>query len=175
MRKPNRRVLPTIIGVSVLTTLAANTAVLIARGPDGDPAPSPQEKRSRYDAASGSTSLSPGAVAPLGKRLTPHVLVAAPSALPAATIAKIRGAKGVKGVEVVDAVQGMVAGKRVGLMGVDPSTFRNYTPKPTAQRTTISTTTRIRDSSRGGGSSGAFGFSSTMTMLRGDRQQRSPT
>ncbi|MEU6745398.1 C40 family peptidase [Spirillospora sp. NPDC046719] len=133
MRKPNRRILPTIIGVSVLTTLAANTAVLIARGHDGDPPPSPQEKRARYVAASGSTSLSPGAVAPLGKRLTPHVLVAAPSALPAATIAKIRGAKGVKGVEVVDAVQGMVAGKRVGLMGVDPSTFRNYTPKPTAQ------------------------------------------
>ncbi len=38
-----------------------------------------------------------------------------------------------KGVEVVDAVQGMVAGKRVGLMGVNPSTFRNYTPKPTAK------------------------------------------
>jgi cell wall-associated NlpC family hydrolase len=133
VRKPNRRILPTIIGVSVLTTLAANTAVLIARGDQADPPPSPQEKRARYVAASGSTRLSPGAVAPLGKRLTPHVLVAAPSALPAATVAKIRHAKGVKGVEVVDAVQGMVSGKRVGLLGVDPSTFRNYTPKPTAQ------------------------------------------
>ncbi|MGH3243919.1 MAG: C40 family peptidase, partial [Spirillospora sp.] len=77
--------------------------------------------------------LSPSAVAPPGRRLTPHVMVAAPSTLPPELVAKVRGAKSVKGVEVVDAVQGMVAGKRVGLMGVDPSTFRNFTPKPTAK------------------------------------------
>ncbi|MEO3822462.1 C40 family peptidase [Actinomadura sp. B10D3] len=131
MGKPNRRVLPTIIGVSVLTTLAANVAVLVARD---DPAEARhREQRARFVAASGSSKLSPYAVAPLGKRLTPHVLVAAPSTLPSAFVQKVRGAKGVQGVEVVDAVQGMVAGKRVGLMGVDPSTFRNYTPKPTAK------------------------------------------
>ncbi|MEU5991537.1 C40 family peptidase [Spirillospora sp. NPDC047418] len=134
MGKPNRRVLPTIIGVSVLTTLAANVAVLVAHddGP-ADPPRTQQQQRARYVAASGSTSLSPSAVAPLGKRLTPHVLVAAPTTLPADVVQRIRGAKGVQGVEVVDAVQGMVAGKRVGLMGVNPSTFRNYTPKPTAK------------------------------------------
>ncbi|WP_210748294.1 C40 family peptidase [Actinomadura latina] len=121
-----------IIGVSVLTTLAANVAVLISH--DDTPAQARQdEKRARYVAASGSTNLSPAAVAPLGKRLTPHVLVAAPSTLPADVVQKIRGAKGVAGVELVDAVQGMVAGKRVGLMGVNPATFRNYTPKPTAK------------------------------------------
>ncbi|MEU9866796.1 C40 family peptidase [Actinomadura sp. NPDC048021] len=132
MGKPNRRVLPTIIGVSVLTTLAANTAVLVARD-DGAADPPRGEQRARFVAASGSTGLSPTAVAPLGKRLVPHVLVAAPTTLPADLVQKVRGAKGVKGVEVVDAVQGMVAGKRVGLMGVNPSTFRNYTPKPTAK------------------------------------------
>ncbi|GAA2251671.1 hypothetical protein GCM10010402_03500 [Actinomadura luteofluorescens] len=132
MGKPNRRMLPTIIGVSVLTTLAANTAVLVARD-DGPAKARPGEQRARFVAASGSTGLSPTAVAPLGKRLTPHVLVAAPTTLPAGFVQKVREAKGVKGVEVVDAVQGMVAGKRVGLMGVDPSTFRNYTPKPTAK------------------------------------------
>lgn len=133
MVKPNRRILPTIIGVSVVTTLAANVAVLVARGGD-DPVTTPRgEQRARYVAASGRTSVSPDAVAPLSKRLTPHVLVAAPSTLPGDVVEKVRGAKGVKGVEVVDAVQGMVAGKRVGLMGVNPSTFRNYTPKPTAR------------------------------------------
>lgn len=132
MGKPNRRLLPTIIGVSVLTTLAANVAVLVAHD-DTPKSAQGGEKRARYVAASGSTSLSPTAVAPLGKRLDPHILVAAPSTLPADFVQKVRGAKGVKGVEVVDAVQGMVAGKRVGLMGVDPSTFRNYTPKPTAK------------------------------------------
>ncbi|MFI0371393.1 C40 family peptidase [Actinomadura sp. 1N219] len=133
MGKPNRRALPTIIGVSVLTTLGANVAVLVARGDDA-PAPGRGgEQRAQFVAASDSTRLSPAAVAPQGGRLTPHVLVAAPSTLPADLVAKVRRAKSVKGVEVVDAVQGMVAGKRVGLMGVDPSTFRNYTPKPTAR------------------------------------------
>ncbi|TDE30829.1 C40 family peptidase [Actinomadura sp. 6K520] len=133
MGKPNRRVLPTIIGVSVVTTLAANITVLVVRGGDGPADSARGEQRARYVAASGSMSVSPSAVAPLGKRLTPHVMVAAPSTLPAGLVEKVRGAKGVKGVEVVDAVQGMVAGKQVGLMGVDPSTFRNYTPKPTAK------------------------------------------
>ncbi|TDC97352.1 C40 family peptidase [Actinomadura sp. 7K507] len=134
MAKPNRRVLPTIIGVSVVTTLAANVTVLVARGgdePAGTPAAAAQ--RARYVAASDAVSASPTAVAPQGKRLEPHVMVAAPSTLPADVVQKVRGAKGVKGVEVVDAVQGMVAGKQVGLMGVNPSTFRNYTPKPTAK------------------------------------------
>ncbi|CNF24562.1 NLP/P60 protein [Mycobacterium tuberculosis] len=133
MGKPNRRILPTIIGVSVLTTLAANVAVLVAHEDAPADSPRAQQQRARYVAASGSTSLSSTAVAPLSKRLTPHVLVAAPTTLPADVVQRIRGAKGVQGVEVVDAVQGMVAGKRVGLMGVNPSTFRNYTPKPTAK------------------------------------------
>ncbi|MEU8801442.1 C40 family peptidase [Spirillospora sp. NPDC048819] len=133
MGKPNRRILPTIIGISVVTTLSVNVAVLVARSGDDPAPPTRSEQRARYVAASGSTSVSPSAVAPLGKRLTPHVLVAASSTLPADVVQKVRGAKGVKGVEVVDAVQGMVAGKQVGLMGVNPSTFRNYTPKPTAK------------------------------------------
>ncbi|QXJ24430.1 C40 family peptidase [Actinomadura graeca] len=132
MRKPNRRVLPTIIGVSALTTLAVNGAVLAARHGDGDQAPR-AEQYARFVAASGTSDLSPTAVAPLGKRLTPHVLVAAQTTLPEDVVQKVRTTKGVQGVEIVDAVQGMVAGKRVGLMGVEPSTFRNYTPKPTAQ------------------------------------------
>ncbi|WP_131742539.1 C40 family peptidase [Actinomadura roseirufa] len=132
MRKPNRRALPTIIGVAVFTTLGANVAVLVAR--DGNAAGrQPVADAARFVAASGNSPLSPDPVAPLGKRLTPHVLVAGAGTLPADVVAKIRATKGVQGVEVVDAVQGTVAGKRVGLMGVDPSTFRNYTPKPTAQ------------------------------------------
>ncbi|TDC64016.1 NlpC/P60 family protein [Actinomadura sp. GC306] len=133
MGKPNRRILPTIIGFSVVTTLAANITVLVVRGGDAPADSARGEQRARYVAASGSMSVSPAAVAPLGKRLTPHVLVAAPSTLPAGLVEKVRGAKGVKGVEVVDAVKGMVSGKQVGLMGVDPSTFRKYTPKPTAK------------------------------------------
>ncbi|GAA2604363.1 NlpC/P60 family protein [Actinomadura fulvescens] len=134
MRRPDRRVLPTIIGVSVLTTLAANTAVLVAHRQGGDgPQATPQTAHQRFVAASSNGQLSPTAIAPLGKRRSPQVMVAAPASLPPEVIEKVRRVKGVQGVEVVDAVQAMVAGKRVGLLGVDPSTFRNYTPKPTAQ------------------------------------------
>ncbi|GAA4132546.1 hypothetical protein GCM10022416_12430 [Actinomadura keratinilytica] len=123
-----------IIGVTAATTLAADVAVLLAHGSSASPGAQPQTQiAGRFVAASGNSALTPAAVAPLGKRLTPHVLVAAPGTLPASTVEKIRRIKGVRGVEVVDAVQAVVAGKRVGLLGVDPSTFRNYTPKPTAQ------------------------------------------
>jgi cell wall-associated NlpC family hydrolase len=132
VRKPDRRILPTIIGVSVVTTLAANGAVLVAHE-QTRPDPRTSAEHQKFVAASGSSRLSPTAVAPLGKRLDPHILVAAPTALPADAASKVRKVRGVAGVEVVDAVQAMVSGRRVGLLGVDPSTFRNYTPKPTAQ------------------------------------------
>lgn len=132
MRRPSRRVLPTVIGVSVLTTLAANGAVLIARGQQ--PAPvAAQNQPERYVAASGSSLVTASSIAPLRKRLTPHLMVAAPAALPPGVMEKVRRIKGVRGVEVLDAAQAMVGGKRVGLLGVEPSTFRNYTPKPTAE------------------------------------------
>jgi cell wall-associated NlpC family hydrolase len=131
--KPGRRVLPTIIGVAVLATLGTGTAVITVRPPAAEPAIPQTDKQAQFVAASGTTRVTSGTVAPLGRRMTPHVLVAAPSSLPAATIEKIRKNKKVKGVEVVDAVQAKVGGKQVGLLGVDPSTFRNYTPKPTAK------------------------------------------
>jgi cell wall-associated NlpC family hydrolase len=132
VRKPGRRVLPTIIGVSVLTTLAANGAVLVAHEQDRSEAKTRAEHQ-KFVATSGSTRISPASIAPLAKRMDPHILVAAPTTLPAGTVARVRGTKGVAGAEVVDAVQAVVAGKRVGLLGVEPSTFRNFTPKPTAQ------------------------------------------
>lgn len=132
MRRPSRRVLPTVIGVSVLTTVAANGAVLLAwhQAPE---APRAQAAPQGYVAAASSSRISANAIAPLRKRVTPHVLVAAPSTLPADVVEKAKKVKGVKQVEPVDAAQAMVAGSRVGLLGVDPSTFRNYTPEPTAK------------------------------------------
>ncbi|MGI8330650.1 C40 family peptidase [Actinomadura scrupuli] len=130
MRRPSRRVLPTVIGVSLLTTLAANISVVVAQTDSGKPRTQAAKKQG-FVASAASSPYS--AVAPLRQRLSPHVLVAGGSTLPPAVIAKIRRYKGVKGVEVVDAVQALVGGKRVGLLGVEPSTFRSYTPKPTAE------------------------------------------
>ncbi|MGI8333859.1 C40 family peptidase [Actinomadura scrupuli] len=72
-------------------------------------------------------------MAPLRHRLMPHLLVAAASALPSDLAGRVRQVKGVRAVEIVDAAQALVAGKRVGLLGVEPSSFRGYTPKPTAE------------------------------------------
>lgn len=136
MRTPSRRVLPTVIGVAALTTLAANGAVVLARA-QGDQqsragqAPAAQ----RYVAASDNSALTPQnvAVTPLRRRLSPHLMVAGPTTLPADLVEKVKKVKGVRGVELVDAAQALVAGKRVGLLGVNPSTFRSYTPGPTAE------------------------------------------
>lgn len=135
MRRPNRRVLPTVIGVTALTTLAVNGAVVLANSQNRTDGDGKQGGAERYVAAADSSLLSPQGVSvtPLQRRLSPNLMVAAPATLPADLAAKIRRVKGVRGVEVVDAAQALVAGKRVGLLGVEPSTFRAYTPKPTAE------------------------------------------
>ncbi|GAA2075146.1 C40 family peptidase [Actinomadura alba] len=132
MRRPSRRVLPTVIGVSVVTTLATNVAVVVAHSQKSDSAGRADGKE-HYVATSSGSRLAPSAVAPLKKRLTPDLLVAAPASLPPDALAKVRRLKGVNAAEVVDAAQALVAGKRVGLLGVEPSTFRAFTPKPTAE------------------------------------------
>jgi cell wall-associated NlpC family hydrolase len=72
-------------------------------------------------------------VAPLRKTVTPHVLIASAQTIPADVVEKVRHEKGVQAVEVVDAARALVAGKRVGVMGVEPSTFRAYTPEASAK------------------------------------------
>jgi cell wall-associated NlpC family hydrolase len=131
VRRPSRRVPPSVIGAAALITLAANLVVLATS--QGFPAAQQANADGRFVAAANGTRLSPYAVAPLRNRLTAHLLVAAPTSLPAAAAATVRRIKGVRGVEIVDAAQALVAGKRVGLLGVEPSTFRTYTPKPTAE------------------------------------------
>lgn len=129
MRRPSRRVLPTVIGTSLAATLAVDVGVALARGPGRTAMQPPADE---FVAAAQRENLSPTAVAPLRERRSADLLVAAPQTLSAAVVERVRRLKGVRGVEVIDAAQALVAGKRVGLVGVDPSTFRAYTPKPTA-------------------------------------------
>src|SRR4051812_29054304 len=122
--------LPTVIGVSLVTTIVADVGVVVARdqgaGTDG---PRPQS----LVAAADTTGYTPGAVSPLRKAVVPHVLAASGQTIPAAAVEAVRHLKGVKSVEVVDAARALVTGKRVGVMGVDPSTFRAYTPEASAK------------------------------------------
>jgi cell wall-associated NlpC family hydrolase len=84
-------------------------------------------------AAADPASYTPGGVSALRKEIVPHVLVASEQTIPAANVEAVRHVKGVKAVEVVDAARAFVAGKRVGVMGVEPSTFRAYTPEASAK------------------------------------------
>jgi cell wall-associated NlpC family hydrolase len=127
VRWPSRRMLPTVVGVSLATTIAADVAMMIA-GPFHPPAL--PLAGGRLVAAAQSTSYR---VAALQKTITPHLLVASAQTLPADAIEKVRQAKGVKAVEVVDAARALVGGKRVGVLGVEPSTFRAYTPEASAK------------------------------------------
>jgi peptidoglycan DL-endopeptidase CwlO len=123
-----RRMLPTVIGISVVATAAADIAVIV--GDQDGPSAGPGATERLVAATAGYT---PGAVAPLRKAIVPHVLIASPETLPPTAVEAIRRVKGVRSVEVVDAARALVAGKRVGVMGVDPSGFRAYTPEASAK------------------------------------------
>jgi cell wall-associated NlpC family hydrolase len=106
--------------------------VVVAHSQGSDPSGRPSGTES-YVATSSGSRLAPNAVAPLKKRLSPDLLVVAPVGLPADAAAKVQRVKGVRAAEVVDAAQALVSGKRVGLLGVEPSSFRAFTPRPTAE------------------------------------------
>jgi peptidoglycan DL-endopeptidase CwlO len=124
-----RRVLPTMIAVALTGTLIADIAVLHS----GLPADRPASAGNGMRLVAEVSQANPVPVAPLHKRVTPHMLVAAPTTLPAEAIEKVRRTRGVTAIEVVDAAQAKVNGKNAGLLAVNPSTFRAYTPKPTAE------------------------------------------
>jgi cell wall-associated NlpC family hydrolase len=122
--------LPTVIGVSLVSTVVADVAVVVVRD-QGVGATGPSANS--LVAAADTTGYTPGAVSPLKKAVIPHVLAASGQTIPAANVEAVRHLKGVKAVEVVDAARALVAGKRVGVMGVEPSTFRAYTPEASAK------------------------------------------
>ncbi|MFJ2028852.1 C40 family peptidase [Streptosporangium sp. NPDC087985] len=83
--------------------------------------------------AAGPTPAPPPPVAPLTSIHRPHLFVVATRPLSSAVVAKIAQVTGVRAVERADAAEVGMDGKRVQTLGVNPSTFRAYTPKPTAR------------------------------------------
>ncbi|MEO3828053.1 hypothetical protein [Actinomadura sp. B10D3] len=114
------------IAAGVVLTLAADVGVIVHRRTDDGPA-KPGNLVSVDQAPRTPT------VAPLTRRYTPHLLVAGPSSLPPQAVERARRLDGVAGVTVVDAARAQVGGRRMGLLGVDPSGFRAFVPGPTAE------------------------------------------
>ncbi|MDF2706371.1 MAG: hydrolase [Nonomuraea muscovyensis] len=71
-------------------------------------------------------------VRPLDKLHKPHLFVVTRKPFTRDLLEKVARQRGVTALELADAAAIMLDGKRVQTLGVDPSTFRAYTPKVTA-------------------------------------------
>ena len=78
-------------------------------------------------------TVSGPAVAPVGKLMTADVMIVSHKALPADAAAKVARLPGVQAARAVDAARIQVNGKFVAMLGVDPSTFRDFAAGPTAR------------------------------------------
>lgn len=71
-------------------------------------------------------------VEPLGRLRKPHLFVVTRKPLTMEQLRKVAKVGGVRALELADAASVTIDGKRVQTLGVDPSSFRAYTPKVTA-------------------------------------------
>jgi cell wall-associated NlpC family hydrolase len=141
-----RRAVP-VISVLVVTVLAADLMILVQlsgrsseavalrRSVVVQPTGPAQPVRRAQDGlveAQPTQAAAPPPVAPLTAIRRPHLFIVANKPLSPAVVAKITKTKGVRSVERADAAEVTLDGKRVQTLGVNPSTFRAYTPKPTA-------------------------------------------
>jgi len=73
------------------------------------------------------------AMAPLRKLLEADLFVVAPTTLPGGVVTSVRRLRGVVAAEPLDAARLDVDGKLTAMLGVNPSEFRAFAAKPTAQ------------------------------------------
>ena len=76
-------------------------------------------------------------LAPLRRLHPADLLVVAPHTLPAGALRAIRKLAGVTAVNLLDAARIKVNGGFVAMLGVNPSTFREFAAKPTAKSSTL--------------------------------------
>ena len=74
----------------------------------------------------------PASVAPLGEMRQPDLLVVAPFSLSSQVQAAVSRLPGVTGTDPVEAAKVQINGAYTAVLGVDPSTFRDYAANPTA-------------------------------------------
>ncbi|MEW2355642.1 hypothetical protein [Spirillospora sp. NPDC029432] len=123
------RVLSGVIGVAVAVTLVTDVVIVATGRLDGREAKGVE----RLVSVAGGAAPQAPVVAPLTKRYTPHLLIAGTGTIPPAAVERTRRLKGVTGVTVVDAARAQVGDRRMGLLGVDPSTFRAFAPAQSAE------------------------------------------
>ncbi len=134
-------------GLVALTLAAAGNAPSALAAPAGAQSGSGVQPPAEAGAAtqvlpgpSGSASVTvarlPGpspALAPLRRLLEADLFVVAPATLPSGVATAVQRLRGVAAAEPLDAARLEVDGKLTAMLGVDPSAFRAFAAKPTAQ------------------------------------------
>ncbi|MGJ6961093.1 C40 family peptidase [Streptosporangium sp. G11] len=133
-----RRAVP-VLAVLLVCVLATGL-MIFTQMPEADPETVTMRKsvatvptQVAKPAQSGPGQGVPEPVAPLTSMRQPHLFVVANRPLSATVVARIAQLSGVRAVERADAAEVVLDGKPVQTLGVNPSTFRAYTPKPTAR------------------------------------------
>jgi hypothetical protein len=126
-RMARHKALPAAVAIALAATLVTDVVLVVNREP---------AEPSSDDLVSVGVGRGPAPraapVAPLTKRHVPHLLIASGRTIPAGAVERARRLKGVAGLTVVDAARAQVGGRRMGLLGVDPSSFRAFVPEQSA-------------------------------------------
>ncbi|TMR37374.1 NlpC/P60 family protein [Nonomuraea zeae] len=130
----NRSSFPVIflLSASIVVVLATGVVILSRM----EPLPEvlrPVERPSTMGRSNPATTPAVEPVAPLKRHLGAHLLVLSDRTLSEEVVASVQGQAGVATVEPIDAARLTIAGRHVSTVGVDPSSFRSYTPGPTAR------------------------------------------
>ena len=127
-----------LIGLLALATAGTAVAAVVTAGPSKSAALPKSQAASdpvvtrAAPAQAASRSRVPLAVAPLRTLVTPDLMLTTSAPLTQAQVARLKALKGVTASTVVATGVVRVGTRAVSAMGVDPSSFRSFTPRATA-------------------------------------------
>ncbi|WP_240506185.1 C40 family peptidase [Thermoactinospora rubra] len=119
-----------LVAALLVAVLTADLFLLYGRT-EPEPAPRSAGPRAHEPSLVAETRGTPQ-VAPLGELREPNLFVVTRKPFTTALLRKVARQRGVRALELADAAVVSIDGKRVQTLGVDPSTFRAWTPKVTA-------------------------------------------
>lgn len=129
-RRDLSRLVPFIV-VTLVAVLTADILLLAERAPES-PVSSSTKVRTPPKQSLVAESRTAPPVRKLGELRRPHAFVITRRPLTNALLQRVAKLRGIRALELADAASVTIDGKRVQTLGVDPSTFRSYTPKVTA-------------------------------------------
>jgi peptidoglycan DL-endopeptidase CwlO len=131
VRVPGRR--SVLLAASLLAMSGLAVGLLLATRAPATQTSHAARASSRSVAARPVPRAVPHPVAPAGQLYQASLLIVAPYTLPARLVAEVSQQHGVARTESIDAARMAINGVDTAVLGVDPSTFRDYAPAATAE------------------------------------------